>query len=125
MAIIPNRINRFAQNLFGVDVETEGLVRYIINPNGIRIFSNPAFTLLDCQVDAIVPIFDKEPAAALMSAALVSSEYRKQEMKKGKLDVTGCVSLSIPSRAEESAALILNLGLKQASSIRDSLYLSS
>jgi hypothetical protein len=120
MAIIPNKIDRFARILFGVDVDTQDAFRYLLYPNGTRGFPNPEITLLDCQQDALVPMFGKEPASAL-----ASSEYRKQEMKKGKLAVTGCVSMSITSRAEECATLTLNLGLKQASSIRDSLYLSS
>ncbi|RSL88534.1 hypothetical protein CEP51_001646 [Fusarium floridanum] len=119
MAIIPNKIDRFARILFGVDVETQGAFTYLIYPNGTRVFPNPAFTLLDCQENALVPMFGEEPASAL-----TSSEYRKQEIKKGKLAVTGCVSMSIASQADECATFTLNLGLKQASSIRDSLYLT-
>lgn len=118
LAIVNHKVERCARDLFGVNVETEGQFRYVVLQNGSRIIPTPELTLLDCQPDAIEPMFG--PNAAW---AIAKSEYRRQEGQMGRSHVTGCVSMVISSNANDGACITLNLGLAEASHTRKKLYL--
>ncbi|KAF5019341.1 hypothetical protein F66182_8650 [Fusarium sp. NRRL 66182] len=117
LAIIPNKIQRFAQELFGAELEMEGRFRYLVLPNGTRILPNTEHTFVECQANAIGPMFESKPTSALNT-----SEYRQLEIRQGKLKVTGCVSMTVPADADMCATLTLNLDLTEASLVRDAFY---
>lgn len=66
LAILSNKVERCARDLFGVNIETEGQIRYAVLQSGARIIPTPELALLDCQPDAIEPMFGPNAAWTLI-----------------------------------------------------------
>jgi hypothetical protein len=118
LAILPNRVQYLARELFGMNLETEGKLRYIVYENGSRILPIDA-VLHGAHEEAIVRLLGSR-----LSSAISRSPMRKDEIRQGTL-ATSCVTLRISGGCEEDAILNLNLASEEAFQLQDALFVQT
>jgi hypothetical protein len=116
LSILPNKVQYLANELFGVHVESDAGLWYLILENGVRVLPQNEVVLQGGKEKAIEKLLGSEP-----SLALKKSPLRKDEVRQGKL-ATNCVTLRLPSNCEYDGILNLNLGLDEAFRLKDALF---
>ncbi|KAI1562962.1 hypothetical protein PtrEW7m1_010755 [Pyrenophora tritici-repentis] len=116
LSILPNKIQYLAMELFGVHVESDAGLWYIILDNGVRVLPQYEVVLQGGKEKGIENLLGSEPSLALRKSPL-----RKDEVRQGKL-ATNCVTLRLPSNCEYDGILNLNLGLDEAFRLKDALF---
>jgi hypothetical protein len=116
LAILPNRVQYLARELFGMNLKTEGDFRYIVQDNGSRILCVEV-VLHRAHEDAIVRIFRSE-----ISRAISRSPMRKDKIRQGTL-ATSYVTLHITCNCSKDAILSLNLAYEEAFQLQDTLFI--
>ncbi|CAN9208220.1 unnamed protein product [Alternaria alternata] len=116
LSILPNKVQYLATELFGVHVESDAGLWYLILENGVRVLPQNEVVLQGGKEKAIEKLLGSEP-----SLALKKSPLRKDEVRQGKL-ATNCVTLRLPSNCEYDGILNLNLGLDEAFRLKDALF---
>lgn len=115
LAIVANKVQHIAMELFGTHLETEDGFRYIIQENGGRLFPQEV-VLQGAQDRAIAKLLGPET-----SYAIAVSPVRKEEVRQ-EIHATRCVTLQITSNCHEDAILSLNLGLEEGFQLKEKLY---
>lgn len=116
LSILPNKIQHFAKELFGINVETEGDFRYIIQNNGGRTLLIEVVLLGAQDKAAIMALLGSEA-----SDGIGMSPQRKEEVRQGLL-ATDCVTLRITGNTHDDGILNLNLGIEKGFELRDALF---
>lgn len=118
LAIRETKVEHIAMTLFGVHIEVEAAVhaRQLVLPNGVRVMPSPEITLQGVHNEAIKRLLGNH-----ILEAVDGSRVRQEELEQGTR-ATRCVSMIVPSNPSIGAIINLNLGLKEGSQIRNSLY---
>lgn len=111
-----NKVQRIASHLFGVNLETNGGLRYVYHPGGGRLLLNPQLTISDRRHIVIKGLFGEEVSNAIEGSVMYLDEVKLM------LNRTKCVSMVIPVQADQGAQLCISLGLREATHIREKLY---
>lgn len=117
MEVMPNKVERLALLMFNAHLETNGKVREIILPGGLKVIPT---RLQGSPPESVITVFGPMTAAALESAP-----YRKLEvLEAGPRVATRCVTMSDCSEADKGAIITLTLGRRRASQIFERLFKS-
>jgi hypothetical protein len=118
MEVLPNKVQRLASLLYNANLETNGRVRELLNPGGLKIV---ATQMQGSSPQSVIDVFGPEIANALESAP-----YRKNEVQLGGIAApTRCVTMSEFSDSERGAIISLTLGRRAASQIYEKLFKSN
>ncbi|KAI0190554.1 hypothetical protein F4808DRAFT_401995 [Astrocystis sublimbata] len=74
---------RLVQDLFGVDLETRGRLRYASLASGTTIVPNPGITFNHCHLEAIEPLFGAEVTRAIHDSPEYTHEKEQRRRKPG------------------------------------------
>jgi hypothetical protein len=97
LAILPNKLQYLATSLFGLNVETQDSLRYILSDYGKKTIPVP--TLREEGIEAhIIPQF----FAGVTEQGIESSSIRRCETEQGLLTPTACVAIEISNNSTEA-----------------------
>lgn len=91
LAVRSNKVERLADLLFGVHLETEGRTREVVLESGCRILVLSEVVIQGCRISAISKVF-----GPVISEAIAAAPYRKREVLDG-IRTTRCVTMTIYS----------------------------
>jgi len=115
LRILPNKIQHFAKELFGVHVEIENGFRVVILENGVTLV--PEQTLIQGAQDGSIDVLLGSDVREGVSA----SPARKEEIQQASLS-TRCVTMIITSDPGEDGILNINIGEPEAYHIKNKLF---
>jgi len=115
LVILPNKVQHLAMVLFGIHIETEGNLRYILQPNGSRMLPGDV-TLERAQRQAI-----SDWLGTWVNRATTSSPVRKEEDREGIL-TTSSVTMQITSGCHDYAYLNIRMGLDEGFRTKEQLF---
>lgn len=98
--INPNKVQRFAKELFGMNIETSAGHRYLAFGN-IKVLPNPKSTIQGCRLNMIEPFFGRT-----LQSAVQTSEVCKIDIQELS-DHAQAISMEMSHNAEDGAVLIL------------------
>ncbi|KAI1159280.1 hypothetical protein F5B18DRAFT_637474 [Nemania serpens] len=110
-------IERFAERLFGVQLETDGGLRYIIRGN-TQILPSPKAMIQGCKLDVIPPFF----GPLLDEAVRESPIYAKDRMELS--EYTRAVSMLVSHDANDVGVLVVHTNPCICAKIWDMLYIA-
>lgn len=113
--ILPSKIQHIAMALFGIHLDSDENIWYIIQENGGRISFEKA--KLEGAQDMVV----KKLLGSQVHHAIVSSPMRKEELRQAIL-ATRCVTLQISGRSFDDGFLNLELDIEGWFQIKDLLF---
>lgn len=116
LAIYPNKVEYLALELFGVHIESEAGLRYIVLENGGRLNPSPEIVLQGAREDSIMRLF-----GVRLTRAIMNSPTRKEELRQG-ISLTRCVSMTVNTNSNIQAILSLNTGLNDSFELKATLY---
>ena len=116
LAIYPNKVEYLALELFGVHVESEAGLRYIVRENRGRLNPSPEIVLQGAREDSIMRLFGPR-----LTQAIMNSPTRKEELRQG-ISLTRCVSMTVNTYSDVQAILSLDTGPKDSLELKATLY---
>jgi hypothetical protein len=117
MEVYPNKVEHLAVLIFNVHLETNGEIRELIMPGGLKII---AIQLQGSPPSSVATVFGPITAAALESAP-----NRRREISEGGAQVaTRCVTMSDFTDVHKGAIITLTLGRRAASQLYEKLFKS-
>ena len=116
LRIMSNKVERLANVLFDVTLESTEGHRYLIQATGLRVIPSPDLVLRGCKRDAILEVFGPD-----INTAIKASPAYREEAEQGN-PLTECVSMTIASRAEDGAVINLSLDEKEGVRVKVKLY---
>jgi hypothetical protein len=117
MEVYPNKVERLAVLIFDAHLETNGEVRELIVPGGLKVI---AIQLQGSPPGSVTNVFGRITAAALESAP-----YRRREISEAGAQVaTRCVTMSDFTDVHKGAIITLTLGRRAASQLYEKLFKS-
>lgn len=117
MEVYPNKVERLAMLIFDAHLETNGEVRELIIPGGLKVI---AIQLQGSPPSSVTNVFGQITAAALESAP-----YRRCEISEAGAQVaTRCVTMSDFTDVHKGAIITLTLGRRAASQLYEKLFKS-
>lgn len=117
MEIISSKVEYLALELFGAQLEIDTGLRYLYLPGGAKVCPGPTFMVRGGRIANMCSLFGKELATELATA-----KSYQQAVEQGH-DHTTSVSMLVSHRAEAGAIILLNLGIRAATFLRDRLFI--
>jgi hypothetical protein len=115
--VYSNKVERLAWLIYRAHLETNGNVRELIIPGGLKVVSTQ---LQGSPPEAVLEVFGRECADAI-----AGSPYRKIEISDDSSRVaTRCVTMSDFADATKGATITLTIGRTGASKIFEKLFKS-
>jgi hypothetical protein len=111
-----SRVNRLAQVLLGIRVESEKQFRYVYWPSGARMRLDHDIKLSCISGQAINDEFGTETYNAVLACGM-----RQKEADEGNI-LTECVSVVISEKPWDGLIVNLALGTEEGNQIRKKLY---
>jgi hypothetical protein len=117
IAVLSNKVERLACLIYDAHLETEGNMRELVLPGGLRVLP---WRIQGSPPERFTEVFGQDVADAIGSAP-----FRKREIRdNGPRSPTRCVTMSECSIADAGAVITLTLGRRAASKIYEKLYKS-
>jgi len=116
LSILPNKVQYLAMKLFGVNLEIDGMSRYIVQDNGAKLLVGEVVLQAAEGEAAITELLGPE-----ISAGIEMSPLRKEEVRQGLL-LTNCIMLRVTGNSLEDGILNLNLGLEEGFNLKCAFF---
>ncbi|KAF2007863.1 hypothetical protein P154DRAFT_412282, partial [Amniculicola lignicola CBS 123094] len=116
LVILPNKVQNVARELFGVNLEIDGNIWYVILGNGVRLLPGLELHLQGAQNEGIVGLLGNS-----ISSAIKGSPIRREEVREAML-ATSCVTLIITRSPQEGGVLNLNLEVGEGFELKRALF---
>ncbi|KAI1129389.1 hypothetical protein F5Y10DRAFT_238505 [Nemania abortiva] len=113
--IHPSKVQRFAQELFGVNLETNAGLRYLAM-GYIKVLPSPKTTIQGCRLDVMESFFGR-----MLYSAIQASGFYKRDIQELS-DHTRAVSMEVSRNAEDVAVLTLRTDCLRFADVWAELY---
>jgi hypothetical protein len=114
--ILAHKVASLAMNLFGIHVETDGGLRYIVLAHGVRCVPGQEMSFQGVGADAINTLLGPH-----IHSWVAASPARREEVKQAII-VTRCITMQISRRPDEGAILNINMSLEGGYKTKDILF---
>lgn len=102
--------------LFGVHLEADGDMWYVIFHNGAKMLPRPEVSLQGASDEGVCELL-----GSMIASAVAESPLRKDEVSHAVLATT-CVTITISSSVQDDGVFNLNLGLLTGIGVENALY---
>ncbi|KND91858.1 hypothetical protein TOPH_03326 [Tolypocladium ophioglossoides CBS 100239] len=116
LSIVPRRLVIVAKELFGMTLDIDGGMQYIVSERGGKLLPMPSLNLQGASKEGIILMLGVK-----IRDAIEGSPQRETEISLSVMH-TSCATLTISNNPEDDGQLNLNFGLKEGLVIKDLLY---
>ncbi|KAF1962873.1 hypothetical protein CC80DRAFT_99430 [Byssothecium circinans] len=115
LVILPSRVQYLAHELFGINVEIEGQLRYVVQANGCKLVPKPEITLEGARGEAMPQLFGEWVTRGI-EANLIRIEEAKQGLP------ASCVTMHFTSNQKDDAYLHITMGSIEVYQMYETLF---
>lgn len=117
LAILPKKVQHVGMKLFGLNVEIDGPLRYVLSEKGRK--SIPKTSLLEqgMDTDPIYNFFGLQ-----IQQGIDSSSIRRREVRQGLLTLTACGEFELSNSPTECAYLSITIGTYVGIAVYNQLF---
>jgi hypothetical protein len=119
LAILPNKVQHWAMQLFEEHVDTEGSLRFLLSEKGRRRIPKPTLEITGVEPDSIQRSF-----LFLIATGIENCSIRRHEAESGYLMLTECVKMEISNDSAECAYLEVHIGTDAGIAVYNHLFLN-
>lgn len=117
LAILPNKVQYLAMKLFGLNVEMDGPLRYVLSDKGRKSIPRPALLEQGIETHVISELFGFQ-----IQQGIESSSIRRKETRQGLLTLTACGEIELSNNSAECAYLNITTGTDVGITIYSQLF---
>jgi hypothetical protein len=117
LAILPNKIQNLAMELFGLNVEIDGSLRYVRSTKGRKSIPQPALREQGIETHVISGLF-----GFVIQQGIESSSIRRKETRNGFLSLTACGEMELSKNSAECAYLYITIGTDVGITVHSQLF---
>lgn len=117
LVILLNKVQQFAMKLFGLNVEMDGLLRYVLSDKGRKSIPRPALLEQGMETHNISELLGFQ-----IQQGIESSSIRIEETRQGLLTLTACGEIEISNISAECAYLTITVGTYVGITVYNQLF---
>ena len=115
--ILPSKVQHLAMKLFGLNVEMDGPLRYVLSDKGRKSIPRPALLEQGMETHNIPELLGFQ-----IQEGIERSSIRREETRQGLLTLTACGEIELSNSSAESAYLTLTVGTDAGITVYNQLF---